>query len=70
MSTFSFSPRRRHSNAVRRWTLSLHKKRGQSEWTGPTILLACLTFTLTAHTYIRQIIFAELKPQPHQRKRP
>lgn len=45
-----------HSNAARRWALSLHRKHGQFEWTGPVILFACLVFTLTAPLYIWGII--------------
>lgn len=33
-----------------------YRKHGQFEWTGPGILFACLIFTLTAPTYIWQII--------------
>ena len=33
-----------------------YRKHGQFEWTGPAILFACLIFTLTAPTYIWNII--------------
>lgn len=33
-----------------------YRKHGQFEWTGPVILFACLIFTLTAPTYIWNII--------------
>lgn len=33
-----------------------YRKHGQFEWTGPAILFACLVFTLTAPTYIWNII--------------
>ena len=33
-----------------------YRKHGQFEWTGPAILFACLIFTLTAPTYIGNII--------------
>ena len=33
-----------------------YRKHGQFEWAGPTILLACLIFTLTAPTYIWTIV--------------
>ena len=33
-----------------------YRKRGQFEWAGPAILLACLIFTLTAPTYIWGIV--------------
>ena len=33
-----------------------YRKHGQFEWTGPAILFACLIFTLTATTYIWNII--------------
>ena len=33
-----------------------YRKHGQFEWTGPAILFACLLFTLTAPTYIWNII--------------
>lgn len=33
-----------------------YRKHGQFEWSGPAILFACLIFTLTAPTYIWQII--------------
>ena len=33
-----------------------YRKSGQFEWTAPTILFACLVFTLTAPLYIWQII--------------
>jgi hypothetical protein len=33
-----------------------YRKSGQFEWTGPAILFACLIFTLTAPTYIWQIL--------------
>ena len=32
------------------------RKSGQFEWTGPAILFACLIFTITAPTYIWQIL--------------
>ena len=32
------------------------RKHGQFEWSGPAILFACLVFTLTAPTYIWQIL--------------
>lgn len=32
------------------------RRHGQFEWAGPAILFACLIFTLTAPTYIWQII--------------
>ncbi len=35
-----------------------YRKHGQFEWTGPAILFACLIFTLTAPTYIWNIIGA------------
>ena len=34
-----------------------YRKHGQFEWTGPAILFACLIFTLTAPTYIWNIIW-------------
>ena len=43
-------------NAVRRWVLSLHRKNGQFEWTGPAILFGCLVFTLTAPLYIWRVL--------------
>ena len=33
-----------------------YRKSGQFEWTGPAILFACLIFTITAPTYIWQIL--------------
>lgn len=33
-----------------------YRKHGQFEWTGPAILFTCLIFTLTAPTYIWNII--------------
>ena len=33
-----------------------YRKHGQFEWTGPAILFACLIFTLTAPTYIWNIV--------------
>ena len=33
-----------------------YRKHGQFEWTGPAILFACLIFTLTAPTYIWNVI--------------
>ena len=33
-----------------------YRQRGQFEWAGPAILLACLIFTLTAPTYIWTIV--------------
>ena len=33
-----------------------YRKHGQFEWSGPAILFACLVFTLTAPTYIWQIL--------------
>ena len=33
-----------------------YRKHGQFEWTGPAILFACLIFTLTAPTYIWNIM--------------
>ena len=33
-----------------------YRKHGQFEWTGPAILFACLIFTLTAPTYIWNIL--------------
>ena len=33
-----------------------YRKHGQMEWTAPAILFACLVFTLTAPTYIWQIV--------------
>ena len=33
-----------------------YRKHGQFEWTGPAILFACLIFTLTAPTYLWNII--------------
>ena len=44
------------SDAVRRWALSLHRKHGQFEWTGPAILFVCLIFVLLAPNYIWGIV--------------
>ena len=33
-----------------------YRKSGQFEWTGPAILFACLIFTITAPTYIWQVL--------------
>lgn len=33
-----------------------YRKHGQFEWTGPSILFACLVFSLTAPLYIWQIV--------------
>ena len=33
-----------------------YRQRGQFEWAGPAILLACLIFTLTAPNYIWGIV--------------
>ena len=33
-----------------------YRQRGQFEWVGPAILLACLIFSLSAPKYIRNII--------------
>ena len=33
-----------------------YRQRGQFEWAGPAILLACLIFTLTAPSYIWSIV--------------
>lgn len=43
-------------NVAGRWTLSLHRKHGQFEFTAPAILFACLLFSLTAPSYIWNIL--------------
>lgn len=43
-------------DVVRRRVLSLHRKHGQFEWTGPVILFVCLVFVLTARLYIWTIV--------------
>ena len=45
-----------HSNMIRRWALSLHKKHGEFDFAPIAILFFGLVFAITAPSYIWNIL--------------